>query len=168
MKNMLKNLALIALVAAIGFSMAACNNNDPEDEGPALGSKDNPILLEEGVWTYGELTAEVRELYYYFPCEENDSFTIWWTNYVTFDQKLGVRGFYDDNTSIAISNSTTETWLIGKDNGTTGQRVYVKKPSEKVILRVLPWDAGNKGPFCLVYSSSTTKPTGGTVASLAD
>jgi len=51
MKNVLKALGIIALVAAIGFSMAACGDDSPDYD-------PDPTHPFKGIWSDGSLTVK--------------------------------------------------------------------------------------------------------------
>jgi len=152
MKSTLKGFGVIALVAIIGFSMVACDNDSNggvvQPQGP--GSRNEPITLQENNWHDGTITAAGQTMHFVFDVVAGTTYRFWVNDEYdgNFSKTLDVMG------TLTLPDGRTLTW----DDRWSYPETFTPTESGRVQveLRAL-WDSGT-GTFGIVFSTGISRP----------
>jgi len=151
MKNTLKSFGIIAFVAIIGFSVAACNNNDDnggEHTGP--GSRSVPIVLQENVWHNGIITSRGQTLYFAFEVTAGTTYRLWVNDKYEGDgsKTLDVEGI------ITLPSGERIEW----DDHWLDPETFTPGTSGRVQVEVRAFMSSETGTFGIVFTTGTSRP----------
>ncbi|MDR0456851.1 MAG: hypothetical protein LBH20_09245 [Treponema sp.] len=149
LKSIQRIAGLIALVVAIGFTMAGCSDDPPP---PPSG----PIALTDNQWKHGQLTVAKPQIQYSFSAESTEDYYLWWNDsgqgdgLKTGDIKVsakfdGENKFIFENIDSAWNSPREISWWD----------LSLSSKSKKVIITVELKNEDSFGTFGIVYKKDS-------------
>ena len=184
MKKFFQLFGLIAIVAIIGLSMAACDDDPPPSgyypggttpggttpggttpggttpggttPGGGSGSEGNPIMLTNNIWKPGSITASAKEQWFSFPVTAGQTYRVWWDDGGGFSSHK-----YTCDVVVTGTHSDGTEYFKDEDHawneegwGGATVRQFIVNANGTVKLKVAPYSSSKTGSFAIVYSNN--------------
>jgi len=147
MKNTIKLLGIIAIVALVGFSMVSC-------EDPAA----NATQLTAGQWSaVGNLPNKNTAHYYSFSVTSGTTYYIWIKDYWSNSVPASETGWASLETTGEYDNGTLAYATTGSGANATAITLAATRTGT-VTIKVQCFVSGGK--YRIVYATTNTRPAG--------
>jgi len=105
MKNLIKLIGIIALIAIIGFSVIACNNGTPSGTGNPQNTNDNNQNTESnpflGTWSGADADGDIAKV-----VVTSSNWTITWPNNPEYGSLTGTYTYSGNTAALKIDGDT--------------------------------------------------------------
>jgi len=150
MKNLLKIIGIIALVAVIGLSLVSCDELFSVITG---GTQTFPTSLTSGVWTHSSLPYSTSEEWFSFYASPGVQYYLHWN-----DRYQGNNTKTCDVYVSAYLNDTLQTSFTGMDSGyTTSRPISIASGGSGGIIKLRVYtttsSTSRTGSFAIGFST---------------
>jgi len=145
--------------------LASGNNGGTPPPPPPTGDGTilHPFQLTMGTWANGVINSSTpyydswgdRIVFYSFPVVNGTTYRIWWSN-----SWRGNGTHTLDTNATAYYQDGTDIFFFDINEGWTSPQVFIANRTGTVVVMKYPYYQGDTGTFALVYSTSSTRPSG--------